>query len=410
MAPQKVIKQYARATYTVSNKFGSVSATATASSNKDSPPDKQANVLAQAESVKLAMIEVNKRNNNQSKGVSKAIADSSDTGSGVVVTSTSPYGYWLGPMMTNLNKTPFQLCARDTGLTWLYYSADTINWTNSKIDDSDVKSLGAIAISGKNAIGIGYYMDTAQTQYLIYSIDGGQTWKDTKLVVYLATTVGTLSDKTGYLCTYTSIAPNIVNDYYSTSNGGSSWSLMGSYTNTSDDSSLSTYSIASSGTNILWSLNNGDIYYSTSTYPTSPTDPDGVSTYIGNIAGGRYTLLAISGNYGLVAYTYVYIINLKDDAPKLVKCDSAGSQAWTSVYISDTPDASGNISAIVASQDKTIYSTDITASPIVWNDVLNTSGILQAAISGSNAIMVKNAVDYLYYSADGGATWTSTSS
>ena len=102
----------------------------------------------------------------------------------------------------------------------------------------------------------------------------------------------------------------------------------------------------------------------------------------------------------------VYIVNLSDATPTLNQCYST-SQAWQGIYISDTADSSGKISAIVASQNQTIYSTDITATPIVWN-VSSTTSIVQAAISGSNAIMRKNTEGYLYYSSDYGSTWTST--
>ena len=421
MALQKIIKKYARATYSVSNKFGSVTASATASGNKDSSAELTANVLAQKESVNLAMIGINKLKTAHLQGISKATADVSytaDTGTGAVTTSTSPYGHWVGPMMTNLNNTPFQLCADETD-EWLYYSTDTINWTISTINDSYVKTLGAIAISGINAIGIGDYLDSAQTQYLIYSTDGGQTWTDSSLVMYGGTIVGTLSSQTGYLCTYTINAPDVVNDYYSTSNGGSTWTLMGSYTDTNDDKELSTYSIASSGTNILWSLYNGNIFYSTTTYPSTPpssTGSDGISTYIGNFSSGTGSSLAISGSYGLVLSYYdidnmgVYIINLADDVPTLVKCTSAGTNAFQSVYISDTASSDNKISALVSSPNLTMYCDDITASLPTWTTSSTTDIFGFVAISGSTAISTPttNLDGYINYSSDGGKTWTST--
>ena len=75
--------------------------------------------------------------------------------------------------MTNLNSPPFQLCVDETS-GWLYYSSDTINWTISTIRNINIKGVYAIAISGSNAIGVGYYNDLAATQTLIYSIDGGR--------------------------------------------------------------------------------------------------------------------------------------------------------------------------------------------------------------------------------------------
>ena len=169
---KKVIKQYALAKYTVSNKYGSVSATATASSNKDSPPDTQAKVLAQVESVKLAMIEVNKRKNNQSKGFSNPPADSNDIGSGEVLNSSSPSSYWSYPMMTGLNGVA-QLCKNNTD--GIYYSTDTVNWNISQ----GVNNLYCfpLSISGTYAIGFSETGSTGSTSgAIIYSTNFGKTW------------------------------------------------------------------------------------------------------------------------------------------------------------------------------------------------------------------------------------------
>lgn len=408
MPTQTIFTNYARSTCHVTNNVSSFSSSATATSHVGGPTNVAANVLSQLSSVKLAMLGINM--------LPKVDSSTSPiTSTATVTTGTSPYNWWYAPMMTHLTDTPYQLCEGDAD--GLYYSTDTKHWTISTINDSSVKSLSAIAISGEHAIGRGYYLDKAQTQYLMYSADGGKTWTASALVVYGGTTVGTLYSQTGYLCTYTINAPKIVNNYYSTSNGGSSWSLLGSYTNADDDISLSTYSIASSGTNILWSLYNGNIFYSTSTYPKSPpspTVPDGVSTYIGNFSSGTGSSLAISGSYGLVLRYYdidkkgVYIINLADDAPALVKCESAGTYPFQGVYISDTPSSSGQISAIVSSQDTTMYCDDITASPTIWYESDTTDSINYVAISGSTAINTLNSYGYINFSSNGGSTWTST--
>ena len=180
--------------------------------------------------------------------------------------------------------------------------------------------------------------------------------------------------------------------YYSTVDGGINWTSITNYNE-------SVYNISSSGKNVLWSLYSGEIYYSTTGFPGTPVK-------IGELEDA--SLVAISGNYGLVSVYNggVYIVNVKDATPTLDLCYST-SEPWQGIYISDTPDASGNISAIVASQNKTIYSTDITASSIVWT-ASNTTGIVQVAISGSTAINVPNTEGYISYSNNYGETWTST--
>jgi hypothetical protein len=384
----KKVKLYSRATYSVCGLNGECFvASATASSNKDSIDGQQSNVLAQLESVKSAIIGLNKLKRNQLQGLSKdttTSSSSSDDGSGTTVTTTSPYGNWFDPMMTNVDDTPGQLCQNNAD--GIYYSSETINWTLS----IGVNAQGCYptSISGGNAIG--YYISEDASLNMIYSTDSGATWSTSQSLSLsnIRLVTGTLSGLLGYIC-----VASFQNTYnwYSSSDGGLTWTIISDYT-------APLYSIGSSGTNILWSLTNGGIYYSTTNFPSTNSL---LATY-------QNSLVAISGNYGLVAVYNkgVYIVNLSDTTPTLVQCYST-FQAWQGIYISDTPDSSGKISAIVSSQKQTIYCTDITATTIVWS-VSSTNSIFQAAISGSNAIMALTAEDYLYYSSDYGSTWTST--
>jgi hypothetical protein len=385
----KKVKLYSRATYSVCGLNGECFvASATASSNTDSIDGQQSNVLAQLESVKSAIIGLNKLKRNQLQGLSKdttTSSSSSDDGSGTTVTTFAPYGWWEYPMMTNVNDTPGQLCQNDSD--GIYYSSDTIHWTLSTGENS--QGCSPLSISGTNAIG--YYL-TGTTLSMIYSTDYGQTWTASSLsLTNVRKAIGTLSGSLGYICV---AAYQNTYSWYSTTDGGQTWALNSDYTD-----SLNSIGSSSSGDNVLWSLSNGQIYYST----------NGLST---NSLLGTYSnstvWVAISGNYGLVAVYNggVYIVNVTDTTPTLVQCYST-SQAWQGIYISDTPDSSGQISAIVASQKQTIYCSDITATSIDWS-VSSGSSIVSAAISGSNAIMCINTEAYLYYSSDYGSTWTST--